>query len=109
MEGGGDAIGEETLHAGEDLAGGLQTENNGAKTFLGEDDVCSSSGGICGTSDSDTNISSLQGRSIVHTISRHTALVSELSVGFNNKELVLGKHLRESIGVFDVFSVCFDL
>mmetsp|Transcript_21970 Transcript_21970/g.60826 ORF Transcript_21970/g.60826 Transcript_21970/m.60826 type:complete len:370 (+) Transcript_21970:1223-2332(+) len=70
--GGGHAVDDVHLQAAEDLAGAHDGNDDGADTLPGQDDICSTLGSRCGTSDGNTDVGLLQGGSIVHTITCHT-------------------------------------
>ena len=63
------------LHALEDLAGGLDGEDDGAETGSQEDDIGGGLSSLRGALDSDTTISLLERRSVVDTYGTLAKLV----------------------------------
>lgn len=67
MQAEGDTVLDISLHTLENLAGGLDGQDNSRETRGEEDNIGSGLSGLGGTFDSDTAIRLLEGRSIVDT------------------------------------------
>lgn len=60
-----------SLHTLEDLAGDLDSGDDGGKTRGKEDDISGGLSGLSGTLDGDTTVGLLQGGSVVNTVTSH--------------------------------------
>ena len=67
-----DSIRDKVAHALEDLAGQNDAMDDGSEAFFGQNNVRGGPGRVGGTCNGDTNVSSLQGRSVVDTVTSHT-------------------------------------
>jgi hypothetical protein len=97
----GDTVDDVGVHTMENLAGSLESVNDGRETRSQEDNIGGGTGGVRSTFDSDTSISLLKRRSIVHTITSHGYEVATLLENFDDIVLVLWEHLGETICSFD--------
>lgn len=96
-----DTVLDVSLHALEDLARGLDGQDDGGQTGGKEDDISSSLSSLGGTLDSDTAVSLLQGGCVVDTVTSHGSKVTTLLEHLDDTVLVLGENLSETIGTLD--------
>ena len=89
------------LHTLEDLAGKLDSVDNGAETRGKENNVSSSLGSFSGTLDSNTTIGLLEGRSVVDTVTSHGSQVATLLQHLDDLVLVLGENFSETISLLN--------
>ena len=95
LQSGGDSISDEVSHPLEDTAGDHDALNDSTKAFFCEDHVGGGSGGVSCPSNGNAHISTLEGRGIVHTVSRHAGFVAQFSEALHDQKLVFRKHLGE--------------
>lgn len=101
MDGQRDTVDDVGVHAVENLAGSLESIDDGAETRSQEDDISGRAGSVRGTLDGNTGISLLQGGSIVDTVTGHGNEVTTLLENLDDVVLVLGEDLGESISGLD--------
>jgi len=89
------------LHALENLAGKLDSIDDGGETGGEEDNIGGSLGSLGGTLDSDTTVSLLQGRSVVDTVTSHSGQVTTLLEHLDDLVLVLGEDLSETVSLLN--------
>ncbi|KAF7571771.1 hypothetical protein PtrM4_092710 [Pyrenophora tritici-repentis] len=89
------------LHTLENLAGGLNGQDNGGETRGKEDDISGSLGSLGGTFDSDTAVRLLQGGGVVDTVTSHGSQVTTLLEHLDDLVLVLGEDFSETVGALD--------
>jgi hypothetical protein len=82
----------------ENLARSLEGINDGTQTRSKEDDIGSRSGSVGGTLDGNTSIGLLQRGSVVDTVTSHGNEVATLLENLDDRVLVLGEDLGETIG-----------
>mmetsp|Transcript_15684 Transcript_15684/g.17438 ORF Transcript_15684/g.17438 Transcript_15684/m.17438 type:complete len:555 (-) Transcript_15684:537-2201(-) len=101
LDGTGDTVGTVVLHSLEDSSGDDHSVNDDGQSRGSQHNIGSSTSGVSGTIDGNTNISSLQGGSIVDTITSHTGSSSVVLHLFDNIELMFGEHLSETVSIED--------
>mmetsp|Transcript_8433 Transcript_8433/g.22802 ORF Transcript_8433/g.22802 Transcript_8433/m.22802 type:complete len:220 (-) Transcript_8433:847-1506(-) len=93
------------LHPLEDFSSVEDGSHNCRQTRGSEHNVCC---GLCSVRcslDSNSNIGSLQSRSIVDTVAGHSAHVSSLAKNFDDGKFVVWVHLCKAIGIFHQTSI----
>jgi hypothetical protein len=101
MDGQSDTVDNVGVHAVENLAGSLESIDDGAETRSQEDDISGGAGSVRGTLDGNTGIGLLQGWGIVDTVTSHGNEVTTLLENLDDVVLVLGEDLSESISGLD--------
>ncbi|PMB73754.1 hypothetical protein BM221_001179 [Beauveria bassiana] len=101
VQGLGDTVDNVGVHAVENLAGSLEGINDGTETGGKEDNIGGGSGSIRGTLDGDTSIGLLQRGGIVDTVTSHGNEVTTLLENLDDRVLVLGEDLGETISSLD--------
>lgn len=97
----GDTVLDVGLHTLENLARGLDGQDDGGETGGKEDDIGGSLGSLGGTLDGDTTVSLLEGRSVVDTVTSHGSQVTTLLEHLHDLVLVLREDLSETIGTLN--------
>lgn len=97
----GNTVDNVCVHAVENLAGGLESVNDGRKTGSKEDNIGGGASSIGCTLDSDTSVSLLERGSVVDTVTSHGHEVATLLKNLDDVVLVLGEDLSETIGSLD--------
>lgn len=98
VEGESNTVDNVGVHAVENLARSLESVNDGTETGGKEDNISGGTSGIRGTLDGNTGISLLQRGSIVDTVTSHGNKVTTLLENLDDRVLVLGENLSETIG-----------
>ena len=99
----GDGAGVDRIvpHTLENDTGTTNGVNDGGETGFSQDDIGSTTGGIGGTLDSDTDIGTGQGGGIVGTITGHGTKVAEALETLNDLVLVFREDTSETVGIQD--------
>lgn len=102
-DGNGTGVDSVVSHTLEDDSGTSDGVNDGGQSGFGQNDIGGTSGSVGSTFDSDTDVGSGQGRSIVGTVTSHGAQVTQCLNSLDDFELVFREHTGESIGIHDHF------
>jgi hypothetical protein len=89
------------LHTLENLAGGLDGQDDRGETRGKEDDISGSLGSLSGTLDGDTTVGLLERWSIVDTVTSHGSQVTTLLQHLDDLVLVFGEDFGETVGALD--------
>lgn len=84
-------------HTLEDDTGTADGVDDGRQTRLRKDNIGSTTGSICSTFDGNTNVGTTESRSVVGTITSHSAQVAKALETLHDLVLVLGEHTGEPI------------
>lgn len=90
-----------SLHTLENLAGKLDSIDDGGETGGEEDNIGGSLGSLSGTFDGNTTIGLLERGSIVDTVTSHGSQVTTLLEHLDDLVLVLGEDFSETISLLD--------
>mmetsp|Transcript_2737 Transcript_2737/g.6606 ORF Transcript_2737/g.6606 Transcript_2737/m.6606 type:complete len:361 (-) Transcript_2737:1255-2337(-) len=99
------AVNDVVLHPLEDAPGDDDGVDDDGESGRGKDQVGGGPRCVGGALHRNADVCALERRRVVHPVARHPAAVPFLSQRLHDEELVLRKHLREAVAVFDHLAV----